>query len=77
MDPIPGITYQLLIIFYLYLEILCLYRLILYDTQVVPDSDRAYAFISGDVMAASLKNIGNLVRLPTGKKITTLPLLRS
>jgi len=40
-------------------------RLTLPD-QVVPDSDRAYAFISGDVMAASLKNIGNLVRLPTG-----------
>ena len=34
--------------------------------DIVEDSARAWVYLTGDVMAPALENIGNLVRLPTG-----------
>ena len=34
--------------------------------NLVEGSDRAYLYVTGDVMAPALENVGNLVRLPTG-----------
>ena len=34
--------------------------------DVVEDSERAWVYVTGDVMAPALENVGNLVRLPTG-----------
>jgi len=34
--------------------------------DVVSDSERAWVYVTGDIMAPALENVGNLVRLPTG-----------
>ena len=35
-------------------------------SDAVPDSDRAWVYVTGDIMAPALENVGNLVNLPTG-----------
>ena len=35
-------------------------------SDAVPDSDRAWVSVTGDIMAPALENVGNLVNLPTG-----------
>jgi alpha-2-macroglobulin len=35
-------------------------------SDAVPDSARAWMYVTGDIMAPALENVGNLVRLPTG-----------
>jgi len=34
--------------------------------NAVEDSERAWVYVTGDIMAPALENVGNLVRLPTG-----------
>ena len=34
--------------------------------DAVSDSERAWVYVTGDIMAPALENVGNLVRLPTG-----------
>ena len=34
--------------------------------DAVSDSERAWVYVTGDIMAPALQNVGNLVRLPTG-----------
>ena len=34
--------------------------------NAVSDSERAWVYVTGDIMAPALENVGNLVRLPTG-----------
>merc|ERR1740137_144761 len=34
--------------------------------DAVADSERAWVYVTGDIMAPALENVGNLVRLPTG-----------
>ena len=34
--------------------------------DAIPDSDRAWVYVTGDIMAPALENVGNLVNLPTG-----------
>merc|ERR1719233_8880 len=34
--------------------------------DVVSESERAWVYVTGDIMAPALENVGNLVRLPTG-----------
>ena len=35
-------------------------------SDAIPDSDRAWFSVTGDIMAPALENVGNLVNLPTG-----------
>ena len=35
-------------------------------SDAVADSERAWVYVTGDIMAPALENVGNLVRLPTG-----------
>eukprot|EP00090_Calanus_glacialis_P012233 TRINITY_DN20713_c0_g1_i4.p1 TRINITY_DN20713_c0_g1~~TRINITY_DN20713_c0_g1_i4.p1 ORF type:complete len:1703 (-),score=467.37 TRINITY_DN20713_c0_g1_i4:343-5451(-) len=35
-------------------------------SDAVSDSERAWVYVTGDIMAPALENVGNLVRLPTG-----------